>query len=129
MYNRHEEGGYDSPAFVRDCGERKSTCPYLGVHTKHELQVYLTLLFILPIRSKYIRSFLLVQESLTFLIVLELYSYRHSVNGALRAIALRTFVGSCATLTSSVVNITVLMVLEGEPGWICMMCCNADSKS
>lgn len=99
------------------------------MYTKYELQVYLTLLFVLPIRSKYIRSFLLVQESLTFSIVLELYSYRHNVNGALRAIALRTFVGSCATLTSSVVNITVLMVLEGEPGWICMMCCNADSKS
>ena len=129
MYNWHEEGGYDSPAFVRDCGECKSTCSYLGMYTKYELQVYLTLLFVLPIRSKYIRSFFLVQESLTFPIVLELYSYRHSVNGALRAIALRTFVGSCATLTSSVVNITVLMVLEGEPGWICMMCCNADSKS
>lgn len=42
--------------------------------------------------------------------------------------ALRTFIGSCATLTSSVVNLTVLMVLNGEPGWICLMCCNADSK-
>jgi len=40
--------------------------------------------------------------------------------------AVRTFVGSCATLTSSVANLTVLMVLEGEPGWICLMCCNAD---
>jgi len=70
------------------------------------VNVYLTLLFILPIRK--------------------LYSYRHNVNAALRAVALRTFIGSCATLTSSVVNITVLLVLEGEPGWICMMCCNAD---
>jgi len=129
MYNRHEEGGYDSPAFVRDYGERKSTRSSLGMHTKHELQVYLTLLFVLPIRSKYIRSFLLVQELLIFSIVLELYSHRRSVNAALRAVALRTFIGSCATLTSSVVNITVLMVLEGEPGWICMMFCNADSKS
>lgn len=42
--------------------------------------------------------------------------------------ALRTFIGSCATLTSSVVNLTVLMILKGEPGWICLMCCNADSK-
>lgn len=42
--------------------------------------------------------------------------------------ALRTFVGSCATLTSSVVNLTILMILKGEPGWICLMCCNADSK-
>ncbi|OCL06506.1 hypothetical protein AOQ84DRAFT_75607 [Glonium stellatum] len=70
------------------------------------VNVYLTLLFVLPIRK--------------------LYSCRQNVNAALRAVALRTFIGSCATLTSSVVNITVLMVLEGEPGWICMMCCNAD---
>ncbi|OCK80327.1 hypothetical protein K432DRAFT_297903, partial [Lepidopterella palustris CBS 459.81] len=70
------------------------------------VNVYLTLLFVLPI--------------------LNTYSHRRDVNAALRAVALRTFIGSCATLTSSVVNITVLMVIEGEPGWICMMCCNAD---
>jgi hypothetical protein len=40
--------------------------------------------------------------------------------------AFRSFVGSCATLTTSVVNLTILMVLKGEPGWICLMCCNAD---
>jgi hypothetical protein len=40
--------------------------------------------------------------------------------------AFRSFVGSCATLTTSVINLTILMVLHGEPGWICLMCCNAD---
>jgi hypothetical protein len=40
--------------------------------------------------------------------------------------AFRSFVGSCATLTSSVANLTILMVLKGEPAWICLMCCNAD---
>ncbi|KAK7177443.1 hypothetical protein PSPO01_16510 [Paraphaeosphaeria sporulosa] len=55
-------------------------------------------------------------------------SFRHNVSVALRAIARRTFFGSCATLTSSVVNITILMALQGEPGWICMICCNADSE-
>ncbi|CAN9346517.1 unnamed protein product [Alternaria alternata] len=34
--------------------------------------------------------------------------------------------GSLATLTTSVINLTILMVLKGEPGWICLMCCNAD---
>jgi len=58
----------------------------------------------------------------------ELYSYQHNINTTLRTVALRTFVGSCATLISSVVNLTVLMVLKGEQGWICLMCCNADSK-
>ncbi|KAH7394633.1 hypothetical protein BKA66DRAFT_282433 [Pyrenochaeta sp. MPI-SDFR-AT-0127] len=70
------------------------------------VNVYLTSLFVLPI--------------------LKTSSFRHNVSAALRAIALRTFFGSCATLTSSVVNITILMALQGEPGWICMMCCNAD---
>jgi hypothetical protein len=40
--------------------------------------------------------------------------------------AFRTFIGSLATLISSVANLTVLMVLKGEPGWICLMLCNAD---
>lgn len=70
------------------------------------INVYLTALFIIPLRR--------------------LYSYQHNTNKALRIMALRTFVGSCATLTSSVVNLTILMILKGEPGWICLMCCNAD---
>jgi hypothetical protein len=40
--------------------------------------------------------------------------------------AFRSFIGSCATLTTSVMNLTILMVLKGEPGYICLMCCNAD---
>jgi len=43
-------------------------------------------------------------------------------------VALRTFVGSICTLASSIVNLSVLMALEGEPGWVCLMCCNSDSK-
>ncbi|OJD37799.1 ring finger domain protein [Diplodia corticola] len=72
------------------------------------INVYLTALFIIPLRR--------------------LFSYQHNTNKSLRIMALRTFVGSCATLISSVVNLTVLMALKGEPGWICLMCCNADSR-
>lgn len=43
--------------------------------------------------------------------------------------ALRTFIGTCCTLLSSVVNLTVLTVLKGEPGWICLLACNADGKT
>ncbi|KAL1646910.1 hypothetical protein SLS58_003046 [Diplodia intermedia] len=89
------------------------------------INVYLTALFIIPLRRKS-----LVKEGTARKIVLtklsELYSYQHNTNKALRIMALRTFIGSCATLTSSVVNLTVLMILKGEPGWICLMCCNAD---
>ncbi|KAF1956757.1 hypothetical protein CC80DRAFT_593462 [Byssothecium circinans] len=70
------------------------------------VNVYLTLLFVIPLRR--------------------LYSYRNNTNHALRRVAYRSFVGSITTLISSVINLTVLMVLKGEPGWICLMCCNAD---
>ncbi|TVY73600.1 hypothetical protein LSUE1_G004127 [Lachnellula suecica] len=68
--------------------------------------LYLTLLFVIPLRS--------------------LYSYQNSPNSLLRTISLRSFVGSLATLTSSVVNLTILMILKGEAAWICLTCCNAD---
>lgn len=57
---------------------------------------------------------------------IELYSYRNTANPKLNRMAFRSLVGSLATLTTSVANLTVLMVLRGEPGWICLMCCNAD---
>lgn len=40
--------------------------------------------------------------------------------------AFRSLIGSLCTLTASVANQTVLMVSRGEPGYICLMCCNAD---
>lgn len=46
----------------------------------------------------------------------------------LRTMAVRTFIGSCVTLASSVSNITVMAALDGEPGWICLMLCNLDSE-
>ncbi|TGO15857.1 hypothetical protein BTUL_0035g00630 [Botrytis tulipae] len=55
-----------------------------------------------------------------------LYSYKNNPNSQTRTVALRTFIGSCCALTSSVVNLTLLLVLKGEPGWICLMCCNLD---
>jgi len=75
-----------------------------------------------------------------------LYSYKTNPSSQTRTIALRTFIGSCATLVSSVVyalpllgcsttdwcgyrNLTMIVVLNGEPGWICLMCCNLDSTS
>lgn len=70
------------------------------------VNLYLTMLFVIPLRS--------------------LYSYKNTPNSTLRTIALRSFVGSLGTLTSSVANLTILMVLHGEAAWICLMCCNAD---
>ncbi|TGO52479.1 hypothetical protein BOTNAR_0322g00020 [Botryotinia narcissicola] len=60
--------------------------------------VYLTFLFLVPLQG--------------------LYSYKNNPNSQTRTVALRTFIGSCCALTSSVVNLTLLLVLKGEPGWI-----------
>ncbi|KAK1970329.1 hypothetical protein LY78DRAFT_260618 [Colletotrichum sublineola] len=74
------------------------------------VNIYLTILFLIPLKR--------------------LYSFKHCsktpANTRLRNVALRTFIGALCTLTSSVVNLTVLMVLGGEPGWVCLMCCNSD---
>jgi hypothetical protein len=70
------------------------------------VNVYLTLLFIIPLRG--------------------MHSYQTNANPILKRMAFRSFIGSCATLTTSVINLTILMILKGEPGWICLMCCNAD---
>ncbi|KAH7113360.1 hypothetical protein EDB81DRAFT_670274 [Dactylonectria macrodidyma] len=74
------------------------------------VNVYLTILFIIPLSRLY--SFKNMPKS--------------SANVRVRNVAFRTFVGSCCTLISSVVNLTVLMALNGEPGWVCLMCCNSD---
>ncbi|KAI6354470.1 hypothetical protein MCOR25_008585 [Pyricularia grisea] len=78
------------------------------------VNVYLTFLFLVPL--------------------MRLYSFRNPLSKPdmyrptmkLRTVAMRTFIGACCTLASSIVNLTVLMVLNGEPGWVCLMCCNSD---
>ncbi|KZL64768.1 hypothetical protein CT0861_02017 [Colletotrichum tofieldiae] len=47
-------------------------------------------------------------------------------NVRLRKLVIRTFIGSCCTLLSSVTNLTVLMALNGEVAWLCLLCCNTD---
>ncbi|KAI0900837.1 hypothetical protein F4806DRAFT_491725 [Annulohypoxylon nitens] len=44
----------------------------------------------------------------------------------LRNVAIRTFLGALCTTTSTVINLVVLMVLDSEPGWVFLTCCNAD---
>ncbi|KAH8601515.1 hypothetical protein B0O99DRAFT_606793 [Bisporella sp. PMI_857] len=82
----------------------RSTMPLIILDAA--INFYLTMLFVMPLRK--------------------LYSYQNTPNSTLRTITLRSFIGSLATLTSSVVNLTVLMVLKGEAAWICLMLCNAD---
>ncbi|KAH8888218.1 hypothetical protein GQ53DRAFT_843620 [Thozetella sp. PMI_491] len=74
------------------------------------VNVYLTFLFLIPLSSLY--TFKNFQKT--------------PANVRLRTVAFRTFVGSCCTLASSIINLSVLMALNGEPGWVCLMCCNCD---
>ncbi|KAF3234932.1 hypothetical protein EYR41_004233 [Orbilia oligospora] len=71
------------------------------------VNVYLTTLFLIPVikisREKALQS-----------------------HQALRTMAFKTFCGSCATLISSVANLMTLILLKGEPGWICLLLCNGD---
>ncbi|KAH8883528.1 hypothetical protein GQ53DRAFT_771736 [Thozetella sp. PMI_491] len=68
------------------------------------VNVYLTATFLIPIRN--------------------LHSYNN--NPRLKRMAIRTFIGSVATLTSVVANIVLMMVLNGEPGWMCFTFCNIE---
>ncbi|PHH89738.1 hypothetical protein CDD83_5390 [Cordyceps sp. RAO-2017] len=98
------------------------------------VNVYLTIMFLIPLRK--------------------LYSFQHLPRSPatlrLRSVAFRTFCGAVCTLLSSILyppfslptwrsassarssahardrNLGVLMALDGEPGWVCLMCCNSD---
>ncbi|KAG5979332.1 hypothetical protein E4U55_005298, partial [Claviceps digitariae] len=74
------------------------------------VNLYLTIIFIIPLR--------------------QLYSYKNMprtpANARLRSVAFRTFGGSVCSLISSITNLSVLMSLDGEPGWVCLICCNCD---
>ncbi|KAH6988845.1 hypothetical protein BKA56DRAFT_476611 [Ilyonectria sp. MPI-CAGE-AT-0026] len=81
------------------------------------VNIYLTALFISPIRRRMdwrIGS----------------YSFHHGVNthtrARLRQVAVHSLIGSCAMLIGSIVNLTVLLCLNGEPAWACSMGCNSD---
>ncbi|KAF3770176.1 hypothetical protein M406DRAFT_241925, partial [Cryphonectria parasitica EP155] len=74
------------------------------------LNVYLTLLFLIPVTA--LHSFRIKQ--------------RTQRRTEIHRMAVRTFFGSMCTLTSSIVNLSVLTVLNGEPGWLCLLCCNSD---
>ncbi|KAF5869152.1 uncharacterized protein Bfra_011695 [Botrytis fragariae] len=86
--------------------DSKADSPIMKTAFDILVNVYLTSLFLVPLQG--------------------LYSYKNNPNSQTRTVALRTFIGSCCALTSSVVNLTLLLVLRGEPGWICLMCCNLD---
>lgn len=72
-------------------------------------QIYLTSLFLVPL--------------------FHAYSFHHrSKSNDLRRTVLRAFLGGMITLASSVANLLTLVFLKEEQSWICLLCCNSDSK-
>ncbi|RPB05757.1 hypothetical protein L873DRAFT_1661951 [Choiromyces venosus 120613-1] len=74
------------------------------------INIYLTILFLKPLHG--------------------LWSFQNGTKlkqGRLHRVAFRTFIGSCATLVSTLGNLVSLIVLRGkEPGWICLTVCTSD---
>ncbi|KAL2265664.1 hypothetical protein VTJ83DRAFT_6764 [Remersonia thermophila] len=72
--------------------------------------IYLTVLFLKPLYN--------------------LYSFknyaRSTGNDRLKTMALRTFIACICALTSGIVNLSVLVAMDGEPGWVCLMSCTGD---
>ncbi|KAL8366110.1 hypothetical protein RB595_004741 [Gaeumannomyces hyphopodioides] len=87
--------------------EREAMIPLISFDVA--ANVYLTILFLIPLTG--------------------LYSFRNAAGPPtrrLRAMAAKTFVGSCCILTTAVINLSVLMTLNGEPSWVCFTSCNSE---
>jgi hypothetical protein len=101
--------------------ERNALFPLAGFEVI--VNLYLTTTFLIPIRSKHHGVLLLRSANSTNI---DLHSYDN--NPRLKKMVFRTFIGSLATLMSTIVNIIVMTVLNGEPAWMCFMFCNCDSE-
>ncbi|KAL2272315.1 hypothetical protein FJTKL_06960 [Diaporthe vaccinii] len=91
------------------------------------VNVYLTLSFLVPLTSLPTIKWSEVWRTGTFETMLQSLQFQRTpANIRLRRLAKKTFIGSCCTLVSSITNLTVLMALNGEESWLCLMCCNSD---
>ncbi|KAK6193350.1 hypothetical protein LQW54_012558 [Pestalotiopsis sp. IQ-011] len=81
-----------------------------GVDLNSSYNFYLTTLFLMPLRCLYSLKDIPQTPS----------------NIRLRSMVMRTFVGAILTTLSSSTNIAFFVGLNGEPGWLCLLCCNCD---
>ncbi|KAI5862334.1 hypothetical protein GGS23DRAFT_597561 [Durotheca rogersii] len=77
------------------------------------VHTYLTILFLAPLRNIYSSKNLQLARTPANL-------------SRLRAVAVRNLVGALSATIVSAINLGVLAALGGEPGWVCLMCYNAD---
>lgn len=103
--------------------ERRAMLPVLVLEVI--LNVLLNLQFLIPIRSKPRHLHDRITGKTDIGLYTELSSYQHG-DPKMKRLALRTFIGSCATLSLSLANLIGVLAVAGEPGWVCLMACNAD---
>lgn len=72
------------------------------------MNIYMTLLYVFPFRK-----ILFKKQSL-------------GPNSILQAMAYRTAIATCLMILVTVGNLIGLMVLHGEPVWLCFICCSGD---
>ncbi|ETS85022.1 hypothetical protein PFICI_03047 [Pestalotiopsis fici W106-1] len=73
------------------------------------VNIYLTILFLIPLWKTY--SFNMKKTT---------------GNAKLRDLVVRTFIGAVTSTITCLLNIVIMMALDGEPGWMCLMSCNID---
>ncbi|KAK9425916.1 hypothetical protein SUNI508_12809 [Seiridium unicorne] len=73
------------------------------------VNLYLTVLFLIPLRNSY--SFNMDKTS---------------GNPKLRDLVIRTFIGAVTSSVTSLLNIAVMLALNDETGWVCLISCNLD---
>jgi hypothetical protein len=89
----------------------------IGIHQKVSfalsayeiaINVYLTSLFLYPLRN--------------------IYSYKTHTSPQLKQMTARCVIGTLGTLASTGANLFAISSLDGEPAWLCLLCCNLDRK-
>ncbi|KAK8855853.1 hypothetical protein PGQ11_011765 [Apiospora arundinis] len=88
------------------------------------VSIYLSVLFIIPLMKRtWNVQFALRGRTMS----LGTQAMRlHPVSARLKKLATKSLIGSCVTLTSSGSNLIALLVLDGEPAWLCLICCKTD---
>ncbi|KAI1340907.1 hypothetical protein F5Y15DRAFT_35898 [Xylariaceae sp. FL0016] len=87
------------------------------------VEIYLTASFILPLAKIFGINFRRPPGSLS---LGSLARAERPVSARLRTLAIKSFLGAFLTLCSSVSNLASLMILDGEPAWLCLLTCNLD---
>ncbi|KAH8659811.1 hypothetical protein BX600DRAFT_466788 [Xylariales sp. PMI_506] len=86
--------------------------------------MYLTILFLRPLLGTYSirRSFATTCRTDSIAPII----HAPPPNPKLKALVIKTIIGSTATTIVSIVNVALVFTLHGEEAWICLLSCTSD---